>query len=195
MRLLVPSALRAFAVGPFRSRASLGGCSTGDPLAAPPLARSPVLGLPAPSLVRLARHAGVGWERTTGPHVSQDVSGVSHSKKVRDWQGWCLPHSHRHVGRPPSSSGMVTSMRRTAVNRLVPWFAPTGRWVHPSRTVWCPGARTRVTWCRSPRGTLVMPMCSWGARPLSRSSDRTSQTGPAVAAGSGHNPGRASRAG
>src|SRR5215510_543817 len=34
------------------------------------------------------------------------------------------------------------------------------RRVHTSRTVWCPGVRTRLTVCRAPRGTLVMPVCS-----------------------------------
>jgi hypothetical protein len=144
---------------------------------------------------RLSQRGTSGLERTMVPNVSQDVSGVSHIKKVCDWQRWCLPHVHRHVGRPPSSSRMVKYMSRTAVKRLVPLFAPTARWVHTSRTVWCHEARTRVTWCRSPRGALVMPVCSCGAGPLSRSSGRTSQTGPAVAAGSGHSPGLASRAG
>jgi hypothetical protein len=36
----------------------------------------------------------------------------------------------RHVGRPPPSSRMVKYMSRTAVKRLVPLFAPTGRRLH-----------------------------------------------------------------
>jgi hypothetical protein len=143
---------------------------------------------------RLSRCGTSGLEPTTVPNVSQDVSRVSRIKKVCDWQRWRLPHVHRHVGRLPSSSCMVKYLSRTAVKRLVPLFAPTGR-VYTSRTVWCPRARTRVTVCRSPRGALVMPVCSCGAGPLSRSSGRTSQIVPAVAAGSGHSPGRASRAG
>jgi hypothetical protein len=57
-----------------------------------------------------------------------------------------------------------------------------------------PGIGQRTV-CRSPRGTLVMPVYACGVRPVRRSSGRTSQTGPAGAAGSGRSPGRASRAG
>jgi hypothetical protein len=57
------------------------------------------------------------------PHVSQDVSGVSHIKKVCDWQRWCLPYVHRHVGRPPSSppKHVGDGLHRTPFSREVPW--------------------------------------------------------------------------
>jgi hypothetical protein len=93
---------------------------------------------------RLSQRGTSGLERTMVPNVSQDVTGISHIKKVCDWQRWCLPHVHQHVGRPPSSSRMVKYMSRTAVKRLVLLFAPTARWVHTSRTVQCHEARTRV---------------------------------------------------
>ena len=83
MMLPVLSALLAFAVGLFRSRASLcltpgaaasiGGLQTDGPSAAPPFARSPVLGLAIPSLVRLASHSGVR-PATHGDRVAAAIS-------------------------------------------------------------------------------------------------------------------------